>query len=134
MRIVIDTNVLMAGLLKDSSVREVLLFSEHEFFLPEFSLEEIRKYEEEIIRKSGYSREELKLMINHLLWKVRIVFGKIIRPYMKTAEDIMRGIDIKDSSFIATALAINAEGIWSFDRDFKKQKKIRIFEIKDLFD
>jgi predicted nucleic acid-binding protein len=35
MKIVIDTNVLMAGVLKDSIVRAVLTFSECGFFIPE---------------------------------------------------------------------------------------------------
>ena len=44
----------------------------------------------------------------------------------------MKDIDIKDCPFVATALAVDAEGIWSFDEHFKKQKEIKVFDIKDL--
>ena len=55
MKIVIDTNVLMAGLLKDSIVRAMLLSKNIKFFIPEHALDEIRKYEDELLKKSGYA-------------------------------------------------------------------------------
>jgi predicted nucleic acid-binding protein len=42
-KLVLDTNVLIAALLKSSTTRAILLHPSFEFFLPEFSLEEIRK-------------------------------------------------------------------------------------------
>ena len=132
MRIVIDTNVLMAGLLKDSVVRKILVLSGNEFFLPEFAIEEIKKYEDELLEKSGYDRKEFKLIVNNLLENLRIVPKNRLQEYMIEAEEIMKDIDIKDSSFIACALAIDADGIWSFDKHFKKQDKVIVFDIKDF--
>ncbi|PJC44590.1 hypothetical protein CO038_03290 [Candidatus Pacearchaeota archaeon CG_4_9_14_0_2_um_filter_39_13] len=132
MRIVIDTNVLMAGLLKDSAVRKILVLSGNEFFLPEFAIEEIKKYEDELLEKSGYDRKEFKLIVNNLLENLRIVPKDRIKESMLEGEEIMKTIDIKDSSFIACALAIDADGLWSFDKYFKKQKRIRVFDIKEL--
>ncbi len=41
MRLVLDTNILIAALIKDSLTREILLFPGFEFLLPEYALEEI---------------------------------------------------------------------------------------------
>jgi putative PIN family toxin of toxin-antitoxin system len=131
-KIVIDTNVLMAGLIKDSIVRELLFTKKLNFYLPGYALDEIKKYEKDLLRKSGYSKKEFKIMINLLLENVKLVSKNQLQKYMKKAENIMRDIDIKDSSFVACALAIKAFGIWSFDKDFFKQKKVRALRIEDV--
>ncbi|MEK6895447.1 MAG: PIN domain-containing protein [Nanoarchaeota archaeon] len=134
MKIVIDTNVLMAGLLKDSIVRIILSSENIKFFLPEYSINEIKKHEKELIEKSGYDKEELDALMNLLLENIDLVPQQEIRGYMKKAESIMKDIDIKDSSFIATAMAIKADGILSFDKHFLLQKIIKIFNVKELMD
>ncbi len=132
MKIVIDTSVLMAGLIKESIVRTILFSKNIHFFLPEYSINEIKKYESELIIKSGYDKEELATLINFLLENIELVPKTQIKAYMKTSEQIMKDIDIKDASFIATALSIKADGIWSFDKHFSKQKKVKIFDIAEL--
>ncbi len=132
MKVVLYTNVLMAGLLRDSTVRSIIILSNANFFLPEYSINEIKKYEHYLLEKSGYSLDEFKKLMNFLLEKIKIVEKEEIKLFMKQAETIMKYIDINDSSFIATALAINADGIWSLDNDFKRQKIIRVFDTKDF--
>ncbi len=132
MRIVIDTNVLMAGLLKDSIVRKILVSEKINFFIPDYALKEVYKYKKELCIKSGYTQKEFDYLVNLLLENIKIVPLKILKKYMIKAEEIMRGIDIKDSPFIATSFSINADGIWSFDKDFLEQKEIRVFHIKEL--
>jgi predicted nucleic acid-binding protein len=82
MKIVIDTNVLMAGLLKESVVRTILLSRNISFFLPEYALSEIKKYENELLTKSGYSKGELIFLMNSLLQNIKIVPWKIIKSFM----------------------------------------------------
>lgn len=132
MKLVIDTNVLMAGLLKDSIFRIILFSPNFKFFIPEYALLEIKKYESELIKKSGYSEDELTTLMNLLLRNVKTIPKPRIKKFMKQAEGIMENIDIKDSSFIAAALSIEADGIWSYDSHFKKQNKVRIFDVKEL--
>ncbi len=132
MKVVLYTNVLMAGLLRDSTVRSIIILSSVDFFLPEYSISEIKKYESYLLDKSGYSLEEFKKLMNFLLEKIKIIEKEEIKPFMKQAEEIMRYIDINDSSFIATALAINADGIWSLDNDLKRQEAVRVFNTKDF--
>ena len=44
----------------------------------------------------------------------------------------MRDIDEKDAPIIACALAISNEGIWTEDKHFEKQNRIKIWKTKEL--
>lgn len=132
MKIVIDTNILMAGLLKDSIVREILVSKNFKFFLPEYAIGEVKKYKKELCEKSRYTEKEFEKLFSYLLENIKIVPKTEVNLYMKKAENIMKEIDIDDSSFIATCLAINADGILSFDRHLKKQNIAKVFSIKEI--
>ena len=59
MKIVIDTNMIIAALVKDSKAREVIMSNKFGFVSPDFVLEEVNKYKDEICKKSGLSRDNL---------------------------------------------------------------------------
>ncbi len=132
MRIVLDTNVFISGILRDSIVKEILVSDSFDFFMPEYALEEVSKYEKELIEKAGISEGNFNLLKQLLLENIEIVPEEIIKPYLEKAIKIMETIDIKDSPFLACAFAINASGIWSFDKDFLNQDKVRVFSIKEM--
>ena len=132
MKIVIDTNVFMAGLLKDSEIRRLLIDENINFFLLEHAINEVEKYKTELCNKSGYSEEDLESMISFLLENIEIVPFEQIKRNIEIAEKIMNSIDIKDAPFIATSLAIKADGIWSFDKYFTLQSKIKVFTTTDI--
>ena len=132
MNIVIDTNVLMAGLLKNSIIRKILSSENIQFFIPEGALNEIEKYKEFLIKKSGIAGEEFKEVLDLLLENIEIIPEQKIKNKLKDAKNVMKDIDIKDSIFIATALSIESDGIWSFDNHFKKQNKIKVYDTKVL--
>lgn len=51
MKLIIDTNRIIAGLIKNGFSRKIILESAIEFFSPEITNEEILKYKEEILEK-----------------------------------------------------------------------------------
>ena len=51
--------------------------------------------------------------------------------FRRTAEDIMRDIDLDDTPFLALALSMSCQ-IWSNDDHFKKQSVIRALTTKEL--
>lgn len=67
MKLVVDTNVLISALIKDSITRELLLFPSMEFLLPEHALEEIETHKSHISRRSGLSNDELDIVFSILL-------------------------------------------------------------------
>lgn len=131
MNIIIDTNIFISALIKDSLTREIIVNSPFHFFIPEGELIEIKKYEKLIIKKSGLSAIELKELIRILLKYMNVVRNDLILEHKNKAKEIMGKIDKDDVIFIATALAKNAV-IWSDDKHFQKQKEIKIFTTKEI--
>ena len=132
MKIIIDTNILISSLLKDSTTRKILLNESLNFYLPEIVLSEVNKYLPYIIKKSRLSEVEIKIILNTLLENLILVpideYGKKIKEGMK----IIGNIDEKDVQFIALALSIENDGIWPNDKHFKEQQKIKIFKTIDI--
>lgn len=131
MNIVVDTNIFISALIKDSLTRKLVVESEHNLLFPEFELDEIKKHKSYIIEKSGLSSKELDILLLRLLNYVKIIPTHISLIYRESAFDIIGKIDKEDVIFIATALAFNAL-IWSDDKHFLKQKVIEVLTTKKM--
>lgn len=134
MKVIIDTNILMASLIADSVIRRMLVSKKVTFCLPEFALEEVEKHKEELKAKAGYSEEEFQSLKKLVMENVFIVPEGVIKIHMKEALRVMKDIDRKDAPFIAAAIAINAKGILSFDKDFSRQKRVKLFGVKEFLE
>ena len=132
--IILDTNILISALIKDSETRKLIIESGFRFAYPEISLLEIKKYEQYILKKAGYTETTYKTILNKLLEYINLIPLGVIRPELKKAKEIMEKIDINDIIFIAAALALDNSIIWSNDADFDKQKAIRALKTKDLLE
>ena len=132
MRIVVDTNILISSLIKDSITREILLLPCMDFYLPEFALEEVEAHKVKIIKLSGLSSDEIDFFLDLLLENISIVPAQTIRPHLKEAEKIIGDIDPGDIPFIALALAVDNDGIWTNDKHFKKVRKIKVWNTPEL--
>lgn len=132
MKLIVDSNVFFAALLKDSVVRSALIFSNHQFFVPSYVLQEFKEHEEEILGKSAYSKEELTLVASSILQRLSVIDDTLIQTEMEKAESIMDKIDSGDTPIIAAALAIEADGIVTFDPHFRQQNAIKIFNVNEL--
>ena len=131
MKLIIDTNILISSLLKDSTTREILLNESLNFYLPEIVLSEVNKYLPYIIQKSELSEEEIKKLLNTILENLILVPIEEYEKKMNEGMKIIGNIDEKDTQFIALALSIENDGIWSNDKYFEKQKKIKVFKTID---
>jgi predicted nucleic acid-binding protein len=132
MRLVVDTSILISSLIKQSVSREILLLPFMKFYLPEHALEEMEIHKTKISRLSGLSFDEIDILLNSLLDNISIVPAQTIRPYLKKAERIIGGIDPGDIPFVALALAVENDGIWSNDKHFKAIKQIKVWKTSDL--
>jgi len=124
MKIVLDTNVLISALIRDSATRKLIIEMEDELVYPEDGIKEVRKYKDMIIERSGLGEKEFNSLLNLLLDYIELVPHNLIKNTLNEAEEIMLEIDEKDVIFIATALVFNGAIIWSDDKDFKKQDRI----------
>ncbi len=133
MKIVIDTNMVIAALVKDSKAREVIMSSKFEFISPDFVLEEIGKYKDEICRKSGLSAYEFELLMALIFESINIIPAFDYETCKENAKIIMKD-DMKDVPYVACCLALKCDGIWTNDPDYKEKKEIRIFSTAELLE
>ena len=89
MRIVLDVNVLLSALIRDSTTRNIIINSEFDFCFPEPSLHKIRKYQEYIIKKSGLSEIEYFIVWENLLKFIKIIPAEDIIGHWYEAKEIM---------------------------------------------
>lgn len=132
MNIVVDANVLISALIRDSTTREILTKSKLKFYCPGISLRAVNKYEKLILEKSGLSNEQYCDLLNNLLKCVNLIEDYQIKSNLNLAEKIMGKIDTEDVVFIAGALSLPNSIIWSDDKHFEKQNKIRVLKTKDI--
>ncbi|PLW80678.1 hypothetical protein C0585_01405 [Candidatus Woesearchaeota archaeon] len=140
MNIIVDTNVLLSALIKDSITRKIIMNSNWKFYYPEISFHEIRKYKELVKKKAKLNEEEYTKLISTLLKNIRLVSKEQIIEHLEEAKKIFLEIDPDDVAFIATSLSIKDSIIWTNDKGYEKQDKIifiktekilKIFEIID---
>jgi predicted nucleic acid-binding protein len=81
---------------------------------------------------SGLPFDEIDILLNSLLDNISIIPAQTIQPYLEEAEKIIGKIDPGDIPFVALALAIENDGIWSNDKHFKAIKQINVWKTSDL--
>lgn len=132
MRLVLNTNILISALIKDSVIRKVLLLPFFEWLLPEYALEEINSHINIISDKSNLGKEEIDLVLRILLDNVTIVSKHEMKDFLSKADKKIGYVDKKDIPFVALAYAISNDGIWTEDRHFEILKDIKIWKTKDI--
>jgi len=134
MRLILDSNILISALIRDSKTREIILKSGFEFFHPRIAIENLNKYKELIIQKSGLDELEYEIILKEMVSRIALIDNAVFLDKLKEANRIMDKIDIEDVVFIALALSIQNDGIWTDDSHFQKQKKIKIYRTEDIVD
>lgn len=132
MILIVDSNILISALIKDSKTREIIVKADQRFLIPEMVIEEVRKYKDLIIEKSGMSDEEYNQLFEKLLNYIELIPTELIEKNLEEALAIMRNIDKKDAAFIAAALSYPDSKIWSDDEHFERQTRIQVFKTKDI--
>lgn len=118
-KIIVDTNILFSAILKVDSIISKILIENNEkyiFLTPDFTLIEINKHKEKLIKLADYNHIEYD-EIYHLIFCNVIVLNNNIIPnqIFKDAKDICIDIDINDSIYVAYSLYFNAK-LWTGDK------------------
>jgi predicted nucleic acid-binding protein len=132
LKFVLDTNVILKALIKDSVVRGILLRSSHEFLVPEHAIDETRKHLGTIVEKAGLSESEINSVIDVLLVGIKVVPDEKVMSKWKEAEGLMAEVDVGDVPFVAAAMSVRCDGIWSDDKHLRRQDKIRVWTTKEI--
>ncbi|MFI5420116.1 MAG: PIN domain-containing protein [Nitrososphaerales archaeon] len=134
MKIIVDTSRIIAALIRNSYSRTILFSDKFEFLTVNLTKSEIEEHAPEILEKARITRKEFDDILSLILRHIQIVSDISIESKLGEARDIMQAIDPDDAIFVAAALAVENEGIWSDDRHFQRQKKTRIFSTTELLD
>ena len=129
MELVVDTNVMFSFFWKGSMVKKLLMDQDVLLFAPEFALEEINKYEKEIIRKAKITKKEFNFLREELAIAIEFIPLKDYNNYLKKSLDFSP--DENDVDFFALALKLKIP-LWSNDKLLKKQSIVRVLETKDV--
>lgn len=129
MKLVVDSNILFTYFWKESVTKELLLKEEFELFAPEFALEEINKYKEEIQEKTSILEEEFKTAKTDIAIAVNFISTEEYKAFLKEALKIAP--DPNDIDFFALALKLKIS-IWSNDKKLKEQKLVRVYTTEEI--
>lgn len=130
MKLVIDTNIIISALIKKGISRRIIFSPLINFITPDYTLQEISKYEKLICKKAKLNHDEFKLLLNLIFEHITIIPKEEYKDLLGHAKTLIEDID--DVPFIALCLASEADGIWSDDAHFKTRKEIIIFRTKEL--
>lgn len=119
MRVIVDANRIMSSILKDGSTRRVLLDATSELFAPTYLRVEIDTWRMELSRRTGLTTDQFDALLDLLLGRISWVADADIAELIPRARAALS--DPKDAPYLAAALAIGADAIWSEDRDFDAQ-------------
>ncbi len=128
MKLVVDTNRIIAALVRDSASRKILLSDKFEFLSVGITKSETEEHKQEIMIKAKITEEGFSKIFSLLFSKIFIVSDVTIESKMDEAKQIMDKVDSDDTPFIALALAVENDGIWSGDKHFEQQNRIKIWK------
>ncbi len=132
MHIILDTNILLAALIRDSRTRQLILTLPAKLLLPSFVFEELEQHVAEVLSKSSLLPENLIQVLRILLSRIEIVPDRLLASYMPEARELARELDEKDAFLFACALAFPGSVIWSNDRKLKQQNRIQVLTTEEL--
>ena len=134
MRLVVDANIIFSSIIKDSITRKLIMFEDLRLFTPEFFYIELEKHIDLIQDKSKLNRNTVETLIDVIMSNIDVVPLNEYVKYVPEAYKIMKDIDEYDTAFLALAMSLKVDGIWSNDPDLSKQRKIKTYTTKELID
>ncbi len=121
MKLIVDANRVVSALIRDGSTRSAILKTGAALYAPEFLQEEIARHLPALAQRIGVTPEELTVILTPLLKRIEWVSEAAYRSNMEEAKRAIETVDPKDVPYLACALAVAADAIWSHDLDFDKQ-------------
>jgi predicted nucleic acid-binding protein len=121
---VVDANRVVRALIRDGRTRREFILTDAELFAPLYLKEELQRHKAEILKRAPVSPDELDAALAVLEARIKWVAEGDIEPYLEAAHDAVAKIDPKDARYVACALAVKADALWTFDKKLRKQSLV----------
>ena len=128
MDLVIDANPFIAGFLKDSTSRRIMLLSKLHLYSPDWLEHELSSNEKELIEKFS-NADKFSETKSILLEFVTLVPQKEYSEFVGEASKLTK--HAKDIPYFALALKLKCP-IWSNEKSFKSQSKVKVYDTSEL--
>jgi len=132
LKLIVDTNIVLAAVIRDSTTRRLLFEPRLELLSPDFLFEEGKRHtqEDEDIRvKTGLSTDELTALFEMACTRIKLV------PFSEYSEKIQEAKKLskhkEDEPYFAVALKTRCP-IWSSDKGMMEQNEVEIITTGQL--
>ena len=133
MRIVVDANIIISGLIRDSATRRLLIEIEPDLLTPAYVHDEIDTHIETVIEKSGLKEPEVEQLIQTLFKRIAVIPRAEITGSFQEAARAMRNQDPDDAMYVAAARERDAV-LWSDDGDYHDQTLVDVMTTTEIFE
>jgi len=114
-KLVVDANVLVGALLRDSTNRNLILHGQLDLHAPEWLWDEFERNRSLLLKKSRATGASLDLLIERLQDQVRSIPMATIEQHVQTALKRVGDANEYDAPYVAAAIAIEG-GVWTHDK------------------
>ena len=130
--LIVDANILFSFFKKESLRRELIERLPHfgyKLISPDYVFEELFKEKEKIVEYSKIDDTIFLFLVSLLQRKIETISKSNYERWIDKAKEISP--HDKDIPYFALALSLNA-AIWSDEKAFKKQNKVKILSTEEL--
>ena len=120
LKLVVDTNIVMAALIAPNGSTRELLFSDGlDLYAPNQLLDELKRYENDILQKSKLTHEEYLVLLELLQQIIHFTDQNQFEPFVELVSKNCP--DPNDVEFLALAISLNCP-LWTNDKKLSQQK------------
>ena len=87
-------------------------------------MKEVDKQKKEVCKKLQITSEEFTTNLEALLKFVHVLQFIEYEPWMQKAKEALQQRDVNDADYLACALSVNANFLWTQDKDFGIQQLV----------
>jgi len=132
MKLVLDANVLISALLGSRRTIGLIRMGQHSFYAPRKIVDEVVKYAAETREKAGQTSDEFKDTLAALLVFINVTSPETYASHLDHARSLLEKRDANDAEYLALAFTIQADAVWTNDKDFTVQKNVRVLSTDAL--
>lgn len=133
MKLAVDTNILVS-FFRQNPVRDFFINSNSlnlSLFTSEYTIEELKKNKQGILRYSELNSEGFNKRLSELLSLIRLIPDNDCKNFESEAKQLAP--HDKDIHVFALALKLNG-AIWSNELAFKQQSKVKVLSTRDMIE